>query len=72
LPHVGQWYQTWTKNSIDDMLKSVGDRNGKLRRENRRAIDKEQFNPPVGFAILLTILASLIGALLAVYLLLTA
>jgi putative membrane protein len=38
----------------------------------RRVIDKEQFHPPAGFAIVLTILASLIGALLAVYLLLTA
>ena len=38
----------------------------------RQAIDKEQFHPPAGFAIVLTILASLIGALLAVYLLLTA
>ena len=38
----------------------------------RRSIDKEQFHPQAGFAILLTILASLIGVLLAVYLLLTA
>ncbi len=38
----------------------------------RRAIDKEQFHPPAGFAILLTILASLIGAALAIYLLFTA
>ncbi len=38
----------------------------------RRAIDKEQFHPHAGFAILLTILASLIGILLAVYLLFTA
>ena len=39
---------------------------------NRRSIDAEQFHPHTGFAILLTILASLIGVLLAVYLLLTA
>lgn len=38
----------------------------------RRSIDEEQFHPHAGFAILLTILASLIGMLLAVYLLLTA
>ena len=38
----------------------------------RRAIDKEQFHPQAGFAIVLTILASLIGVLLAVYLLFTA
>ena len=38
----------------------------------RRAIDKEQFHPQAGFAIVLTILASLIGILLAVYLLFTA
>ncbi len=38
----------------------------------RRAIDKEQFHPRAGFAILLTVLASVIGALLAVYLILTA
>ena len=38
----------------------------------RRAIDKEQFHPHAGFAIVLTILASLIGILLAVYLLFTA
>src|SRR2546425_13126639 len=38
----------------------------------RRVIDKEQFHPHAGFAILLTILASLIGILLAVYLLFTA
>ena len=40
--------------------------------QNRRAIDKEQFHPHAGFAILLTVLASLIGVLLAVYLLFTA
>lgn len=39
---------------------------------NRRSIDAEQFHPPAGFAILLTILASVIGRLLAVYLLLSA
>jgi len=39
---------------------------------NRRSIDAEQFHPHIGFAILLTILASLIGILLAIYLLLTA
>jgi putative membrane protein len=38
----------------------------------RRAIDKEEFHPHAGFAILLTILASLIGILLAIYLLFTA
>ena len=39
---------------------------------NRRSIDAEQFHPHTGFVILLTILASLIGILLAIYLLLTA
>ena len=39
---------------------------------NRRSIDAEQFHPHTIFAILLTILASLIGILLAIYLLLTA
>ncbi len=39
---------------------------------NRRSIDAEQFHPHTHFAILLTVLASLIGILLAVYLLLTA
>ncbi|HZU69268.1 MAG TPA: DUF202 domain-containing protein [Ktedonobacteraceae bacterium] len=38
---------------------------------NRRSIDKEDFHPHVGFAVLLTIIASLIGVLLAIYLLLT-
>ena len=38
----------------------------------RKAIDNETFHPQASFAILLTILASLIGVLLAVYLLLTA
>ncbi len=38
----------------------------------RRAIDYEQFHPPAGFAIVLTILACLIGIVLAGYLLFTA
>lgn len=38
----------------------------------RRAIDREQFHPPAGFAVLLTILASLIGIILAIYLFFTA
>ncbi len=38
---------------------------------NRRSIDNEDFHPHVGFAVLLTIIASLIGVLLAIYLLLT-
>jgi len=38
---------------------------------NRRSIDAEQFHPHTSFAILLTILASLVGILLAIYLLLT-
>ena len=38
---------------------------------NRRAIDIGQFQPPVNFAIMLTALASLIGVLLIIYLLLT-
>jgi putative membrane protein len=38
----------------------------------RRSIDADQFHPQVSFAIVLTILASLIGILLAIYLLLTA
>src|SRR6266478_7441421 len=38
----------------------------------RRAIDAEQFHPPAVFAIVLTVLASLIGILLAIYLVLTA
>ena len=38
----------------------------------RRAIDREQFHPPVSFAVVLTILASLIGCLLALYLWITA
>ncbi len=38
----------------------------------RRSIDAEQFHPPVGFAVVLTILASIIGGLLAVYLLFSA
>ncbi len=37
----------------------------------RRSIDSERFHPPAAFPIILTILASLIGALLAVYLFLT-
>ena len=39
---------------------------------NRRSIDAERFHPSASFPILLTILASLIGTLLAIYLLLTA
>ena len=39
---------------------------------NRRAIDAERFHPSIGFPIVLTILASAIGILLAVYLLLSA
>jgi putative membrane protein len=38
----------------------------------RRAIDNEQFHPPAAFAIVLTILACLIGLVLAGYLLFTA
>jgi len=38
---------------------------------NRRTIDEERFHPSASFPIILTILASLIGALLAIYLLLT-
>ncbi len=38
----------------------------------RRTIDSEQFHPSAGFAVLLTVLASLIGIVLAVYLFLTA
>ncbi len=38
----------------------------------RCSIDSEQFHPQAGFAILLTVLASLIGVVLAAYLLLTA
>jgi len=38
----------------------------------RRSIDSESFQPPASFAIVLTILVSLIGILLAVYLILTA
>ena len=38
----------------------------------RRAIDAQEFRPRAGFAILLTILASVIGVLLAIYLVLTA
>jgi putative membrane protein len=37
----------------------------------RRSIDSGRFHPPASFAVILTILASLIGVLLAVYLLLT-
>jgi putative membrane protein len=37
----------------------------------RRSIDSERFHPPAAFSIILTILAALIGILLAVYLLLT-
>ncbi len=37
----------------------------------RVAIDAETFHPPTRFAILLTVLTSLIGLLLAVYLILT-
>ena len=39
---------------------------------NRRTIDSERFHPSASFPIILTILASLIGTLLAIYLLLTA
>ena len=39
---------------------------------NRRSIDAEHFHPSASFPIILTILASLIGTLLAIYLLLTA
>ena len=38
---------------------------------NRASIDKEDFHPHVGFAVLLTIIASLVGVLLAIYLVLT-
>jgi putative membrane protein len=37
----------------------------------RRSIDLERFHPPATFSIILTILATLIGSLLAIYLLLT-
>src|SRR5205809_7341761 len=37
----------------------------------RRSIDSERFHPPAAFSIILTILATLIGILLAIYLLLT-
>ncbi len=38
----------------------------------RTAIDREEFHPQIAFAIVLTVLASLIGLVLIVYLLLTA
>lgn len=38
----------------------------------RRSIDEERFHPPAAFSIILTVLASLTGLMLAVYLLLTA
>lgn len=38
----------------------------------RRAIEREEFHPPAGFAVVLTILASLIGIVLAAYLFFTA
>ena len=38
----------------------------------RRSIDREQFHPQIGFSIGLTILASLAGLTLAIYLLVTA
>ena len=37
----------------------------------RRSIDSERFHPPAAFSIILTILAALIGSLLALYLFLT-
>ena len=37
----------------------------------RRSIDSERFHPPAAFSIILTILAALIGVLLALYLFLT-
>jgi inner membrane protein YidH len=40
--------------------------------QNRRTIDEERFHPHSKFAILLTILASLVGVLLAIYLLFNA
>lgn len=40
--------------------------------QHRRAIDAERFHPGAGFAITLTVVASLIGVLLAVYLFITA
>src|SRR5437763_7236974 len=38
----------------------------------RRSIDSERFHPPAAFSIILTILAALIGILLALYLFLSA
>jgi len=40
--------------------------------QNRRSIDMEQYHSSAGFAIVLTLLASVIGGLLAVYLLFSA
>lgn len=40
--------------------------------ENRRSIDKEQFRPRLGIQMILTIIACLIGILLAVYLVVAA
>ncbi|GCE13415.1 YidH family protein [Tengunoibacter tsumagoiensis] len=40
--------------------------------QNRRTIDQGKFHPQAGFSISLTILACLIGILLAIYLLFTA
>lgn len=37
----------------------------------RRTIDSEQFHPPAAFSFILTILAAIIGLLLAIYLFLT-
>jgi len=37
----------------------------------RSSIDSERFHPPATFSVILTILASLIGTLLAIYLFLT-
>ena len=38
---------------------------------NRRSIDAERFHPSASFPIILTILASLVGVMLAIYLFLT-
>lgn len=38
----------------------------------RRAIDEEQFHPPAAFAVLLTVIACIIGIVLAVYLIFNA
>jgi hypothetical protein len=62
--------QSATNQPPERISKNVSDHLANFLR-TRRAIDEQRFRPPATFAIVLTVLACMVGLLLAVYLLFT-